>query len=95
MSLNIKDIIKLVNLSYDIPSDQVNLDNDTIDTNDTNDTIDTNDTNDTSIIHIVDVSGSTGSIYMEEKSILHRPKRKMRQTFYKKIKILLFSFLIV
>ena len=27
--------------------------------------------------------------------LLHRPKRKMRQTFYKKIKILLFSFLIV
>ena len=26
---------------------------------------------------------------------LHRPKRKMRQTFYKKIKILLFFVLIV
>ena len=30
-----------------------------------------------------------------ENDVLHRPKRKMRQTFYKKIKILLFSFLIV
>ena len=37
-----------------------------------------------------DISGLANINELYESS-LHRPERKMRQTFYKKIKILLFS----